>query len=101
MILLSDHIAIAVIIIQGFIATIVLYEYFGKLHRSKIRARSDKTNEPSEAIKEVKRNPLEETLRNCLTSLFIIWHPLSLNFEVFLSKPSGPPKKNIITIDFS
>ena len=37
MILRLDHIAIAVIIIQGFIATIVLYEYFGKLHRSKIR----------------------------------------------------------------
>jgi hypothetical protein len=93
MILRSDHIAIAVIIIQGFIATIVLYEYFGKLHRSKIRG--DKINEPSEAITEVKRNPLEETLRNSLTSLFIMWHPLSLNFEVFLSEPSGPTKKSL------
>jgi hypothetical protein len=44
-----------------FIATVVLYEYFGMLHRSKIRARRNKIDEPSEAITEVKRNPLEET----------------------------------------
>jgi hypothetical protein len=65
MILLSDHIAIAVIIIiQGFIDTVVLYEYFGMLHRSKIRARRNKIDEPSEAITEVKRNPLEETSKS-------------------------------------
>jgi hypothetical protein len=54
-----------------------------------LKSEKRQNKEPSEAITEVKRNPLEETLRNSLTSLFIMWHPLSLNFEVFLSEASG------------